>query len=64
VLGYHFHLLSKDRTKDGHVLACSGGELRVGMQTVYEFEVRLPTEGSFLQKDLSGDTAADLKKAG
>jgi acetolactate decarboxylase len=63
VPGYHFHFLSADRTKGGHILDCSAQELRVGMQTLYEFDVQLPSEGSFLQRDLSGDTAADLKKA-
>ncbi len=63
VPGYHFHFLSEDRTKGGHVLDFSEGTLRIGMQTLYEMDVQLPSTGSFLQKDLSGDTAADLKQA-
>jgi len=63
VPGYHFHFMSKDRTKGGHVLNCSAQTLRIRIQTLCEFDMRLPGEGSFLKADLTRDTAADLKKA-
>ena len=31
VPGYHFHFLSKDRAKGGHVLECTANTLRVGL---------------------------------
>jgi len=63
VPGYHFHFISKDRTKGGHVLQCRARTLRVGLQMLCEYDVRLPTEGTFLSADLSKDPAAELAKA-
>jgi acetolactate decarboxylase len=62
VPGYHFHFISKDRTKGGHVLDCSARTLRVGLQMLSEYDVRLPDHGSFLTTDLSNDPAAVLQK--
>jgi acetolactate decarboxylase len=62
VPGYHFHFLSKDRKKGGHVLECSAGTLRVGLQTLCEYDVRLPDQGSFLTASLDKDPAAVLAK--
>jgi acetolactate decarboxylase len=62
VPGYHFHFISKDRTKGGHVLDCSAKTLRVGLQMLCEYDVRLPDQGSFLTTDLNNDPAAALQK--
>jgi acetolactate decarboxylase len=62
VPGYHFHFISKDRTKGGHVLDCSANALRVGLQMLWEYDVRLPDRGSFLTTDLGNDPAAALRK--
>ncbi len=63
VPGYHFHFISKDRTKGGHVLNCSAQQLRASIQIVSEYDVRLPEAGSFLTTDLSRNPASDLAKA-
>jgi acetolactate decarboxylase len=63
VPGYHFHFISKDRTKGGHVLQCRARTLRVGLQMLCEYDVRLPNAGTFLSADLSKDPAAELAKA-
>jgi acetolactate decarboxylase len=63
VPGYHFHFISTDRTKGGHVLDCSAKTLRVGLQMLCEYDVRLAGKGTFLTADLSKDPAADLAKA-
>jgi acetolactate decarboxylase len=62
VPGYHFHFISKDRTQGGHVLDCSAKTLRVGLQMLFEYDVRLPDQGSFLTTDLSNDPATALAK--
>ena len=62
VPGYHFHFISKDRTKGGHVLECSARSLRVGLQMLFEYDVHLPDTASFLTTDLSKDPAAALAK--
>jgi acetolactate decarboxylase len=63
VPGYHFHFISKDRTKGGHVLDCATQQLRASIQIVSEYDVRLPEAGSFLTTDLSRNPASDLAKA-
>ena len=62
VPGYHFHFLSEDRTKGGHVLDCSARKLRVGLQMLSEYDIRLPEVETFLATDLSRDQAMDLAK--
>jgi acetolactate decarboxylase len=61
--GYHFHFLSKDRTRGGHVLGCTASALHIGMQTLYDYEVQLPQSGTFLKENLAIDTTAVLEKA-
>jgi acetolactate decarboxylase len=63
VPGYHFHFISKDRTKGGHVLQCRAASLSVGLQMLCEYDVRLPNNRTFLTADLGKDPAADLAKA-
>jgi acetolactate decarboxylase len=61
--GYHFHFLSKDRTKGGHVLNCTARALHIGIQTLYDYEVQLPESGTFLHENLAIDTTGVLEKA-
>ncbi len=63
VPGYHFHFISSDRTKGGHVLNCSARQLRASIQTVSEYSVRLPETGSFLTTNFDKDPTSDLAKA-
>ena len=62
VPAYHFHFISRDRTKGGHVLDLSAAKLRVGVQMLCEYDVRLPDQGSFLTADLSRNPTSDLAK--
>ena len=61
--GYHFHFLSKDRTRGGHVLNCTARALHIGIQTLYDYEVQLPESGTFLHENLAIDTTEVLEKA-
>jgi len=63
VPGYHFHFISADRTKGGHVLNCSARQLHARIQTVSEYTVQLPETGSFLTTNFDKDPASDLAKA-
>lgn len=63
VPGYHFHFISKDRSRGGHVLDCSGKALRVQIQLLSEYDVRLPETKSFLETNLAVDTTKDLQQA-
>ncbi|MGC1323649.1 MAG: acetolactate decarboxylase [Candidatus Udaeobacter sp.] len=62
VPGYHFHLISKDRTKGGHVLDCRASKLEARIQVLSKYDIRLPDSGPFLTTNLSKDPASDLAK--
>ena len=63
VTGYHFHFLSQDRTKGGHLLGCSGLNLRLRMERLNSFHLSLPESREFLEADLSRDPTEDLAYA-
>jgi acetolactate decarboxylase len=63
IAGYHFHFLSQDRTKGGHLLECSGKNLRVRVQRLNEFHLSLPESEEFLRADLTRDISKDLAYA-
>ncbi|WP_263358162.1 acetolactate decarboxylase [Acidicapsa ligni] len=60
IVGYHFHFLSEDRTKGGHLLECSGTNLRVRVERLNDFHLALPESEEFLRADLTKDTSKDL----
>jgi acetolactate decarboxylase len=62
VPGYHFHFISDDRTKGGHVLDCSFEKSAAHVQVLTDYEVVLPPAGAFLKADLSIDTRSVLRK--
>jgi acetolactate decarboxylase len=63
IAGYHFHFLSEDRTKGGHLLKCSGKNLRIRVERVNDFHLSLPESEEFLRADLTKDTSKDLAYA-
>jgi acetolactate decarboxylase len=63
VRGYHFHFLSSDRTKGGHLLDCSGRNLAMQVERLTEFHISLPESEEFLKADLSKDPSAELSSA-
>jgi len=62
VPGYHFHFISKDRTKGGHLLDCSARKLKARVQVLLEYNIRLPDSGPFLTTNLSKDPSSELAK--
>jgi acetolactate decarboxylase len=63
IAGYHFHFLSEDRKKGGHLLECNGKNLRVRVDRLNDFHLSLPESEEFLRADLSQDTSKDLAYA-
>jgi acetolactate decarboxylase len=63
VPGYHFHFLSADRQKGGHVLECKALDIAVAGCAINEMHVSLPETEEFLRADLTRDPQADLMKA-
>jgi acetolactate decarboxylase len=63
VAGYHFHFLSADRTKGGHLLDCSASNLRIRVARLNDFHLSLPESADFLRADLSKDPSKELAYA-
>jgi len=60
VPGYHFHFLSADRKRGGHVLECRAVDVTIGGCAMHEMHVSLPETAEFLKADLSRDPNDDL----
>jgi acetolactate decarboxylase len=63
VPGYHFHFLSADRKRGGHVLECSAVDVTIDGCAMHEMHVSLPETAEFLHADLSRDPSDDLMSA-
>jgi acetolactate decarboxylase len=63
VPGYHFHFLSEDRKRGGHLLDCAAETLRLRMEALTDFHLALPETEAFLKADLNRNTAGELAYA-
>lgn len=63
VQGYHFHFISADRTRGGHVLDVEASDLRARIEPLTDFHLALPASEAFLKADLSKNTAEELAYA-
>jgi acetolactate decarboxylase len=63
VPGYHFHFLSTDRKRGGHVLECEAIDVKIAGCAMHELHVSLPETVEFLKADLSRDPSDDLMSA-
>jgi acetolactate decarboxylase len=61
--GYHFHFLSTDRQRGGHLLDVEAGPLRLKIEALTDFHLALPESEAFLKADLSKNTAEELAYA-
>lgn len=63
VPGYHFHFLSTDRQRGGHVLECKALDVSVAGCAMNEMHVSLPETEEFLKADLTREPEDDLMSA-
>ena len=63
VPGYHFHFLSDDRTKSGHLLGCQAARLQLRSEALDNFHLSLPESAAYLQATLPRDPTAALNAA-
>jgi len=63
VPGYHLHFLTEDRKAGGHILDCRLQRGRVMVEHTSNFHMELPTQGTFLDADLSKDQRETLHRA-
>lgn len=61
VPGYHFHFLSDDKSRGGHVLECSVTSGTVTWESLETFQMQLPKESSFRNADFSTHDAKALQ---
>lgn len=61
--GWHFHFISEDKTKGGHVLGVKVNKAVIGYDKTEEFNMHLPSSAHFEGIDFSKDRSADVKKA-
>ncbi|MEO6845699.1 MAG: acetolactate decarboxylase [Chthoniobacterales bacterium] len=61
VPGYHFHFITDDKSKGGHVLDCVIQNARIELDALSDMQMVLPKNRQFLNVDLSGKAEAALK---
>ena len=62
VPGYHFHFLSKDKTRGGHVLDLQVEGARIRVDQSRGFSMELPESEEFLKSRFEGDTLESIAK--
>ena len=61
-VGWHFHFISADKTKGGHVLGLKFGTAELSMDVTDKFEMILPDDEMFKDSDLTVDQSEDIEK--
>ena len=62
VPGFHFHFLTHDRTRGGHLLDCRPRQIRISLQHIARLELGLPLTLDYLTAELGRDIGADLEQ--
>lgn len=63
VPGYHFHFLTQDKTRGGHLLECHPRQVRISLQHISSLALGLPLTLDYMTADLSRDIGAELEEA-
>lgn len=61
--GWHFHFISEDRTRGGHVLAVEVAEASAAFDITPNFEMMIPSADSFHELDLARDMKKEIESA-
>lgn len=61
--GWHFHFISKDRTRGGHVLDLSFGFAKASLDATRSFELYMPDQDALRAMDLARDMQKDIDRA-
>ena len=56
--GWHFHYLSSDKTQGGHILDLSVDRLHMKIHRIEHFDLTLPQNTEFAQRDLCEELSA------
>lgn len=63
VPGYHFHFISQDKQRGGHLLECNFLEGTIEIERARRFFIVLPDDKEFCNTDLSKDRQQELYRA-
>ena len=63
VPGYHFHFITADRSRGGHLLECTVREAQCALQICTQMILNLPVTGDFLTTEFTRNARADIEKA-
>jgi len=59
--GYHFHFLSSDMTKGGHMIDFTATDIRIEVDRVHSFKVQLPETKDFDAFDFGADRSSEAR---
>ena len=62
VPGYHFHFIADDKISGGHVLDLSGTNFEISIDSISDFELKIPNNPEFNKLNLTKTKAEDLEK--
>jgi acetolactate decarboxylase len=62
VPGFHFHFLTKDRSRGGHVQDLALENLTAQIDTIHRFSLTLPEDKEFYRLDLNKDRLPEVEK--
>lgn len=62
VPGYHFHFISKDKEKGGHLLDCTTRDVNISIDSILNFELTLPSAKKFNSLEIGKDKKDELEK--
>ena len=63
VPGYHFHFISEDKSKGGHVLELNISEANIEIDILDSYTVQIPKSEDFVKFDFNKDRRDDVKSA-
>ncbi len=62
VPGYHLHFIAEDRAGGGHLLDCSGEEMKIQVDSAHAFFMVLPEKGDFYTADLTKRQSKEVER--
>lgn len=62
VPGYHFHFITEDKTKGGHLLDCTTKNINISIDSIRNFELSLPANEEFNQLQIGNKKKEELDK--
>ncbi len=61
--GYHFHFISKDKSKGGHLIEVEIGDVKIEIDMIDSYSVKVPDQDEFKKFDFNKDRSPDVRKA-